>query len=99
MGISLNEIIDKLNVILAEEPSQNRESLVMKFNDLIFLSDDLDLSEEVEESLIDLAEILEYYAADPKSRKEHKWYYGDEQLEINIKEALGTIENLRTKVE
>ena len=95
MGIPLNEIMDKLKAILIERHSETRGNLVMKFDDMIFLSDDLEVNEEVENILIDLAHNLEYYVSNPKWRREDPAYYGDEKLVSNINEAHQKIEIIR----
>ena len=97
MSISLNEIKEKLHAILSEKDIETKGKLVTKFDDMIFLTDDLDVSEKVEEVLEDLAGNLEYYEADPKLRNEHESLYGDERLEREINEALQKIDSLNKK--
>lgn len=70
MDISLNEIIEKLHAILSEKDNETKGNLVTKFDDLIFLSDDLQVNEDVEEVLIELAMDLEYYVSNPEWRKD-----------------------------
>ncbi|HMQ78920.1 MAG TPA: hypothetical protein PKE39_08380 [Ignavibacteria bacterium] len=97
MSISFNEIKEKLHEILNEKPGEIREHLVWKFDDIIFLRDDIDVSDEIEDVLIDLAHVLEYYNSDPKLRKENRIFFGDEELELKINTALQKIEVLRNK--
>ena len=97
MSISLNDLKEKLHKILNEKPGEIREHLVWKFDDIIFLRDDIDVIDDVEDVLIELARELEYYNSDPKLRKENRAYFGDEELELKINTALQKIEVLRNK--
>lgn len=97
MSISLNEIKEKLHEILNEKPGEIREHLVWKFDDIMFLRDDIDVNDDVENVLIDLAHELEYYNSDYKLRKENQTFFGDEELELKINTALQKIEVLRNK--
>jgi len=94
MSISLNEIKEKLLEILNEKPGEIRGDLVRKFDDVIFLRDDIDVSDDVENVLIDLADELEYYVSNSLWRKEHRSYFGDEELEMKINTTLQKIEDL-----
>jgi len=93
--MTLQEIIEQLHAILSEKDNETRGKLVTKFDDLIFMSDDLEVSEEVEDVLLDLAHDLEYYEADPEERDESS--YGEERLGQEINEALQKIEDLRNQ--
>ena len=97
MSISLDEIKEKLHEILNEKPGEIRGEMVRKFDDVIFLRDDIDVSDEVEDVLIDLADDLEYYVSNSLWRKQHRSYFGDEELELKINKALQKIEVLRDK--
>lgn len=99
MNISLNEIKEKLHEILNEKPGKGRGELVTKFDDMIFLCDDLKVDEDIEDVLVELAWDLEYYVSDPQWREEDPSYYGDERLEQEINEALQKIEVLRNKIQ
>ena len=94
MPISLEEIKEKLLEILNEKPGEIRGDLVRKFDDVIFLRDDIDVSDDVENVLIDLADELEYYVSNSLWRKEHRSYFGDEELEMKINTTLQKIEDL-----
>ena len=94
MSISLSEIKEKLLEILNEKPGEIREHLVWKFDNIMFLRDDLDVNDDVEDVLIDLAHELEYYNSDSKMRKENQTFFGDEELELKVKSALQKIEVL-----
>jgi len=94
MPISLDEIKEKLLEILNEKPGEIRGDLVRKFDDEIFLRDDIDVRDEVEDVLTDLADELEYYVSNSLWRKQHRSYFGDEELELNINTALQKIEVL-----
>lgn len=74
MSISLNEIKEKLHEILNEKPGEIRGDLVRKFDDVIFLRDDIDVSDEVEDVFTDLADELEYYVSNSLWRKQHRSY-------------------------
>ncbi len=97
MSISLNEIKEKLHEILNEKPGEIRGDLVRKFDDIIYLRDDIDVSDEVEDVLIDLADELEYYVSNSLWRKQNRAYFGDEELVLKINTALQKIEVLRNK--
>ena len=99
MSISLNEIKEKLLEILNEKPGEIREHLVWKFDDIMFLRDDIDVNDDVENVLIDLAHELEYYNSDCKLRKENQTFFGDEELELKINMALQKIEVLRNRTQ
>ncbi|GEM_PF-1718919 len=94
MPISLDEIKEKLLEILNEKPGEIRGDLVRKFDDEIFLRDDIDVRDEVEDVLTDLADELEYYVSNSLWRKQHRSYFGDEELELKINTALQKIEVL-----
>lgn len=95
MPVSLNEILEKLHEILNVKPGKVRGELVRKFDDIIFLRDDIEVSDNIEDVLIDLAHELEYYVSDPIWRKENRTYFGDEELVHKINTALLKINELR----
>lgn len=97
MSISLSEIKEKLHEILNEKPGEIRGDLVRKFDDVILLRDDIEVSDEVEDVLIDLAHELEYYNSNPISRLENRVFFGNKELEFKINTALHKIEVLRNK--
>jgi len=97
MSISFYEIEEKFLEILNEKPGEIREHLVWKFDDIMFLRDDIDVSDEVEDVLIDLAHELEYNNSNPISRLENRVFFGNKELEFKINTALQKIEVLRNK--
>lgn len=97
MSISFYEIEEKFLEILNEKPGEIREHLVWEFDDIMFLRDDIDVSDEVEDVLIDLAHELEYNNSNPISRLENRVFFGNKELEFKINTALQKIEVLRNK--
>jgi len=94
--MNIEYFVNSLNTILDDILS--REKNVLKFiNDLNSGIDDFideNKFSNVYEILYDLAFDLDNYEPNIEWRQEEPSYYGDEKLEILVKEALGKIEKL-----
>jgi hypothetical protein len=66
----------------------NREQLIKEFQQIVWNDDNPN------EILLDLAYDLDYYQPNNELRKEDPSYYGDEQLEMEIKSAIEKIDKL-----
>jgi hypothetical protein len=83
--------IKKLLLRVQASKGEERELYIQKIQGVIW-NDEIIQDEALNDVLTDIAYILDFYEFDDEWRKESPSYYGDEQLEREIKSAIHKID-------
>ena len=98
--MDIEEIYNVLNslAVLIRDGNDNSEKFltVGKFNDMIFLNDDIIVNDEIDNMLTNLAQELEYYHPDPADKNIPPGFYGDKEFFERVNPVL---EKLRAEME
>lgn len=95
----MKEFIELIKKILNDE-RQSKKDDVFTLIEFINNYNHNTLEEVFSDFLLELSQDLEYYVENPEWRRQDPSYYGDDKLEILIKEALEKIDKLmKDKIE
>jgi hypothetical protein len=89
--------VDYLIKLLTEalNNKNTRATVVACFQNEVWNSEDIDISNPIHDVFRELAHDLDYYEPDPKNREDENYSYGDDKLEMEIKAGLDKISKLK----
>ena len=91
-------LLENIRNLLVKVQSSNkveRDTFIAEIQNLIW-NDETMTNETINDVLTDIAHILDFYESNINFRMEDPSFYGDEQLEIQIKAAIVKIEKFLT---